>query len=317
MVQTGQATAPIERITIESEEQWMALRKRDVTASTIAALWGMHPYETLAGLHALKSGVEFPKPVESSVMRRGRALERVVADEEVARLHPEWKITKASDYWRDPQRRIGATPDFYIHDEALRFGVLQTKTVASSVYKRTWGEDQPPFWITLQLTTELMLVGADFGMVAALVVGDFTFDIVTHFVPRHVTAEKRIREAAENFWLHVDSGVQPKIDYERDGPLLAALFPRETPGKVIDLRTDNRILQLLEERESVLGGQSVAEDRLSCINTEIKSKMEDAEAAIVPGWRVTFKQQHRKEHTVKASSFRVLRATRDLIGDDR
>jgi hypothetical protein len=39
--------------------------------------------------------------------------------------------------------------------------------------------------------------------------------------------------------------------------------------------------------------------------------LHSAEAAVIHGWRVTFKHQHRKEHTVKASDFRVLRIAKD------
>lgn len=288
-------------------------RNEDVTASDIAAVVGLHPYKTLGQLHAEKSGLDVGSvDPESVVIRRGKALERVVADE-VAKAHPNWKISKANEYLRMPKLRLGAHPDFYVTDENGSFGVLQTKTVASSVFRRNWSEDTPPFWISLQTATEMMLADADFGVIAALVIGDFTFDLMTYDVPRHAAAEKRIRDAAEKFWQHVATGVQPAIDYERDGPLLSVLFPRETKGKVLDLRSDNRIVELLEERERLRGYLDVTKDQLECVETEIKSKLTDAEAADVRGWRVTFKEQHRKEFTVKATSFRVLRCARETV----
>jgi predicted phage-related endonuclease len=302
----------VERIAITSEEQWKALRRQDVTASTIGALFGVHGYKTLGELHVEKSGIDLPARAESSVIRRGRILERVVADE-VQRERPDWKIAKANDYLRDTKRRIGATPDFYI-DENGRRGVLQTKTVASSIFKKQWLEmGVPPFWISLQCVTEMMLDDADFGVVAALVVGDFAFELHIFDVPRHAATEKRIRDAVEAFWHKVDSGQQPTIDYERDGPLLAVLYPRETKGKIIDLHGDNHIIELLEERERLDEAVEHLEAAFNACNNEIKAKLGDAEAAVVPGWRITFKEQHRKEHTVRASSFRVLRCVRETI----
>jgi predicted phage-related endonuclease len=179
-----QVLANVERIAITSEEQWRELRTHDVTASTIAALFGLHPYMTVGELHVEKSGIELRKHAETSVMRRGRALEGVVADE-VQRVRPSWKITKATHYLRDTKRRIGATPDFYIDDNGKR-GILQTKTVGGATFKKTWAATGGlPFWIGLQCATEMMLDDADFGVVAALAVGDFEFSLHMTDVPRH------------------------------------------------------------------------------------------------------------------------------------
>jgi predicted phage-related endonuclease len=254
--------------------------------------------------------MELPVREETSVIRRGRALESVVGSE-VQRVRPKWKITKATNYLRDTKRRIGATPDFYIDDDGRR-GVLQTKTVASSIYKKTWLEaGGMPFWVGLQCVTEMMLDDADFGVVAALVVGDFEFALHLIDVPRHAATEKRIRDAVEEFWRKVESGAPPTIDYERDGALLAAMYPHETPGKIIDLRGDNRIGELLEEHETLAASLERVKAAMESCNNEIKAKLGDAEAAVVHGWRLTFKEQHRKEYTVKATSFRVLRITKE------
>jgi predicted phage-related endonuclease len=314
MTTTKQVLTNVERIAIVSDEQWHALRKHDVTASNVACLFGLHPYKTVGELHVEKSGIDLAPRAETSVIRRGRALEGVVADE-VRRVKPEWKITKASNYLHDIKRRIGATPDFYIDDNGRR-GILQTKTVASSVYKKTWLEAGGlPFWIGLQCATEMMLDDADFGVVAALAVGDFEFALHLIDVPRHAATEKRIRDAVEEFWRKVNSGAQPTIDYERDGALLAALYPHETPGKIIDLRGDNRIGELLEERERLGTSVDQIKQALDACNNEIKSKIGDGEAALVPGWRITFREQSRKEHLVRASSFRVLRITKDAVDE--
>jgi predicted phage-related endonuclease len=301
----------VERIAIISDEQWRTeLRPHDVTGSTMGALFGLHPYITVGQLQVEKSGIALPQRAESSVMRRGRALENVVADE-VRRERPDWKITKATEYLRDTRHRIGATPDFYIEDANGRRGILETKTVASSVFK-TWLEiGGLPFWIGLQCVTAMMLDDADFGVVAALAVGDFEFSLHMTDVPRHAASEKRIREAVGEFWRKVESGEPPTIDYKRDGPLLAMLYPHETPGKSIDLRTDNRIVELLEEHEQLAASVAHVKDALEACNNKIKAKLGDAESAIVPGWRMTFKEQHRKQHTVKATSFRVLRIAKE------
>ena len=150
---------------IESEEQWLEWRKADVTASRVAALFGQHPYETALHLYLEKCGVEFAQPDrDNRILRRGRWLEPAVAVA-VGEKRPEWKIEAPKLYLRDPDLRLGATPDFYIHDDPRGLGVLQCKTVAPSVFERDWDSGREvPFWILLQIITEMMLAEAQVRM---------------------------------------------------------------------------------------------------------------------------------------------------------
>jgi predicted phage-related endonuclease len=303
----------IERIPITDREQWLGLRKQDVTASVVGALFGMHPWQTIAGLHAEKCGLDLPGPdPESAVIRRGNALEPVVA-EQVAKLRPEWKITKNDRYYRDAHARIGATPDFLVEGDPRGQGVLQTKTVGPGKFKKEWGEPEaptPPLWIILQNATEVMLADAAFGAVGVLVIGDFTFDCHVIEVPRHKATEHKIRVAVHSFWEALKVGHVPKLDYERDGDLVRLMYPTTVAGKVIDLRGNNRIIELLETRERQAGLEKEAKARKIEAETEIREKLGDAEFALVPGWQVTLKSQTRHEHIVKESTFRVLRSER-------
>jgi predicted phage-related endonuclease len=118
----------IERIEITSREQWLALRKPDVTASVVASLFGCHPYVSALKLYLAHSGVEFDE-ADNRVFRRGRLMEPTVALA-VSEERPDWRIEKCDSYYRDPDLRLGATPDFLIHGDPRGLGVLQTKTAA-------------------------------------------------------------------------------------------------------------------------------------------------------------------------------------------
>lgn len=300
----------IERHKIKDRETWLALRKPDITASVVAALFGAHPYETALGLYAEKCGLEMPEP-DNAVLRRGRLLEGAVAAA-VAEQRPDWEVIKADEYLRDPELRLGATPDFYIEGDPRGLGVLQAKTVAPSAFKRHW-TDGAPFWVALQNATELMLEHeAAFGMVAALVVDPWKLDCHLFDVPRHAGVEARIREAVAKFWDDVAAGREPHPDYGKDADLLAALYPQETPAKTIDLTGDNHLPVLLAEREEIKARIRVDEARCKEIETEVKFKMGDAEIATLDGFAITFRTQHRKGYEVKPTSFRALR-----ISDNR
>ncbi len=308
----------IEQIPIASREEWLGLRKQDITASACGALFGVHPWQTIAGLHAEKCGMELPAPdPESAVIRRGNALENVVAAE-VANQRPEWRITKNTDYLRDARARIGATPDFWIDGDPRGLGVLQTKTIGSYKFKKEWLSDDadeptPPLWIILQNATEMMLADAAFGAIGVLVIGDYAFDCHVIELPRHKPAEHKIRVAVNMFWQALDAGQVPTIDYERDAELIKLMYPREAAGKVIDLRGDNRIGELCEIRARNAAMISIAEKAKKAAEAEMREKIGDAEIALVQGWKVSLRTTHRPEVVQKAVDFRVLRTVREKV----
>jgi predicted phage-related endonuclease len=292
--------------------QLHSLRPDDVTASQVPALFGCHRWMTPAGLYAAKRGVKMPEAdPESSVIRRGHALEPLVAAE-VGKKRHNWTIKPAGVYLRDPDIRLGATPDFFFTNETGRRGVLQTKTVGASQFRKEWDDINVPFWVALQTVTEMMLDDADLGAIGVLVVGDYTWETYVYDVPRHPATERRIRKAVATFWEDVAAGREPKIDYERDGPLLAVLFPHDVPGKIVDLTGDNELPEKLDRLEHLKGAIKAAKAEQDVVTNEIKAKMRDAEIALVQGWRLTLKETHRDGYTVAPTSFRQLRANRDF-----
>jgi predicted phage-related endonuclease len=306
----------IERHTIDLETdagraKWLALRKSDVTASTVGALFGCHPYESQLGLFKEKTGLE--TPLSNSAMLEWRLMLEGAVAVAVARQRPGWKIIKATEYLRDPDLRIGATPDFYIEGDPRGLGVLQAKTIAPSAYKKQWQDGQPPFWIALQNATELMLeYEADFGAVAGLVIDPWKCQCEITEIPRHAGVETRIRDAVAKFWLDVEAGREPAPDYAKDAELIASMYPEAKPLKTIDLTGNNMLPVILPERATLKAQISKAEARVKEIDTEIKFAMADAEIATLGDFTITNKTTHRKGFEVKPTSFRALR-----ISDNR
>lgn len=288
-------------------EQWLEWRRQDITASTIGALFGCDPYRTALRLYVEKRGVEFPEPDDNKVMRRGRWLEPAVA-QAVRELRPEWKLDKPDVYLRDPDLRLGATPDFYVYVNGRR-GVLQAKTAAPSVYHREWASgEEPPLWVTLQTSVEAMLAEADFAVVAVMLVDPHDTDVKIHEFERNAAAERKIVAAVKDFWQRVANGLEPDPDYGRDADVIRALVPRETPGKSLDLSTNNRVRPLVDERAALMDDIASLDARKTAIEAELKHMIGDAELVTgVNGWRITFKTQERAGYSVPAKSSRVLR----------
>jgi len=297
----------IERHEIVSREQWLELRKPDVTASVIGALFGAHAFLSPLKLFLMHSGIEFDEP-NSRVLRRGRLMESAVALA-VAEERPEWRIEKCNAYYRDPDLRLGATPDFLIMGDPRGLGVLQVKTAAPHIFDRDWQEgDEAPFWIQLQALTEAMLVEASFAVIAVLKIHAFDLACGIIEIPRHPGAERRITDAVAKFWEDVAAGREPPADYNRDGELLRAIAPREIPGKSIDLAGSNELPALLEQREAICASIKAYEARKDEIETQLKFTMRDAEVVTgLPDWSISWKSSHRKEFVMPAKDIRTLR----------
>lgn len=306
---------PFERIPISDREQWLALRKQDVTASAAGALLGVHPYQTAYGLAAEKLGLISDQVNESGAIRRGNKLEAVVIDE--IKGAREWTVDKAGDYFRDPLARLGATPDTYAFDERGH-GTVQIKTVADMVFSKRWkvdGEVALPPWIAIQANIEAHLMGAQWAAVAVLVVG-FGWDLHIIDVPIHHGIIERVRAEVAAFWRLVDAGQLPEPDYGRDGAAIARLYADAVPGERVDLSADNRLPEILTRREVLKGQAKDAAEELAAIDAEIRAKIGEAESGFLPGWAITNKLIHRKEYVAKASSYRSLRITNLTAKED-
>jgi YqaJ-like recombinase protein len=302
---------PIERIAIESREQWLACRSQDVTASIAGALLGVHPYSTAYGLYLLKKGLIAEDPEETGPMRRGRLLEPV-AVQMLREDRPDWTIEEypIGFYYRDPAARVGATPDVFATDERGRPGIVQLKSVEPSVFRREWrtesGMVEPPLWIVVQAIIETYLTGREWAAVAPLVVG-FGLELPIIDIPVHAGVFERIKAEVDAFWQRIDAGRPYDPDYARDGSLIAQLYPQDN-GVEIDLSGDNETPLFVDQLENARAAKKAAEADEKTAKAALSSKLGEASIALLSdGRRISHKSQTRKAYFVNETSFRVLK----------
>jgi predicted phage-related endonuclease len=300
----------IERRAITDEDEWHAWRRNDVTASVVSALLGANDYVSPYGLYLLKAGLISEDPEETPPMRRGRKLEPVA----VGLLHeerPDWRVEQPRAYYRDPDIRLGATPDVLAVDHAEHLGVVQIKSVEASVFRKKWiGSDDlitPPLAHVIQAITEAHLAGAEWAAVAALVVG-FGIDLHVVPVPIHDGIIDKIKAEVVAFWDRIARRDPYPPDYARDGALIAAQFER-CNGETVDLRGKDNALPILAAEDARLAAEiKAAKDCRDTIRAEILAKIGAAEIVLFDGGRLTAPTVSRKAYTVKAGKpYRDLR----------
>lgn len=306
----------IEMIAYETDDEWHALRAKDVTASTAGALFGVHEYTSRYKLWAEKSGLlaHEEKQEPTPAMRRGLDLEGNVI-KYVRQNRKDLEVTRVEGiYYRDTGNRIGGTPDAFVRDANGRLGVLQIKTAGDAAFRQRWmddGEIIVPTWIGIQTNIEAYLLGAEFALVGVMVLGGWTFE--THIIDVPVVpslVERAISLTAE-FWEQVGDKTPPPIDFGEDAELIARINSRSVAGEVIDLSLNNRARDLMFRIESLKIDAKEIDGDLEAAKAELRHMMGTAEVALIPGFSVSNKAQTRKEYTVAASTFRVLR-TRQL-----
>jgi predicted phage-related endonuclease len=297
----------IERRNIEDRNEWLKWRRQDyITASTVGALFGYHPFVSALKLYVAARGVEFAE-TDNATMRRGRLLEQafpLAVQEE----RPQWTIESAKVYLRNPELKLGATPDFFIHNDPRGLGILQAKTTSAEIFTREWDQGNlVPDWIIDQVLVECSLADARFAIVGVLV-DPYRLDLKLIDVPIDQQRLGRIVAAAKQFRDDVEAGREPAPDFGKDAEVIKALSPRETKGITVDLSGNNQVPDLLARRSSIR--ERIERDKADCevIETELKYLIGDAEFATgLSGWRITYKIEPRKGYTVEPSNPRVLR----------
>jgi predicted phage-related endonuclease len=291
---------------IVSEAQWLDLRKGNVGASEIGALFGVHDYLTGYGLAARKLGKLDPT-ADNTILKRGRMLEPV-AKALLAEDRPDWKQIDPKAYFYDPVLRFGCTPDLFVKDPAGRLGVVQIKTVAPDIFTRKWhaedGAMVPPLWIALQAMAEQHLTGASFSYVAALVIGyGLALELVE--LPTLPSVIEQMESKVRDFWRLVDAGQLPPPDYGVDGELLAQVL-RDDDGSEIDLTGANDLPEIAAELEAAKIRLKMDETTIERCKARILDKIGHAKKARFAGGWISAPTVIRKEYLVKAGAYRRL-----------
>src|SRR5215831_14989490 len=140
----------VDAIPITSREQWLGLRRQDITASDISAFFGKN-FRSVFQIYAEKIGRAPPK-LDNPLLWKGRIMEPAVFAALEDR-YPMLELRPAKVYFRSPSHRAGATPDSFslirkpidAEDLHIKFepGILtiQAKVIGRRAFKKRWCVD--------------------------------------------------------------------------------------------------------------------------------------------------------------------------------
>jgi predicted phage-related endonuclease len=293
---------------------WLAARRQDVTASVAGCLLGVHPYTTAYGLWALKSGLVADDDTDNAVLRRGRLLEPVVI-EMLREDRPDWTVEYRRDnaYFRDPEARIGATPDaFATRPDIYGRGIVQVKTVADDKFRREWidaetGEIVLPLWIAVQAIVEANLTGASWACVAVMVIGR-GIDLQIVDVPLNTRVMNRLRREVREFWRMVEAGEEPPIDWNRDGGAIAEVYRDSMPDRK-DLTNVDGLDLIVGRFGAARETHRAAAQQIDELRPRILHALGTAEAGFTTNWNISARASVRTGPNGEPVKSRALRIT--------
>ncbi len=235
-----------EIIEIESQEQWLGERAKDVTSTEVSALYGLSPYLTEFELFHNKRDNVIVRIEPNERMRWGNRLESAIAHG-VAE-DQGWDISKLNVYARDPQARIGSSFDFKINSSSDGPGILEVKNVDWLQYQRNWIDDgagniEAPEHIELQIQHQMEILDISWTALTVLVGGNEQ-KVVLRNRDREIGADIRQRVAA--FWERVQNNTAPSPDYTADAEFIIKQLRADADAGLV-AESDAALDQLIEQ----------------------------------------------------------------------
>lgn len=230
-------------------ETWLAERRKGITASEIAALLGISPFQSPFNLYWQKRG-EVSEDFDSDRLELGRVLEPYTASR-YRKAHPEFILTAPAGLWQSTERPWQlATPDGLLHDAESyglieRGGVFEIEPAAAwegktSATYEDWGEDgsdEIPAYIRAQALWQLDVMGLEIVHVSCLFL--ITQKVRTYVVAYDTTDVELMRKRALEFLARLEAEDPPPIDsHPATTAALKALYPKVEDDEEATIRAD-------------------------------------------------------------------------------
>jgi predicted phage-related endonuclease len=296
-------------IAFESEAEWLAARKVDLTSTEAAALFDCSPYATEFELHQYKTGRLQPEFTENDRMKWGKRLESVIAEG----IGEDYglKVVPFKTYLRIPELRMGSSFDFKVVGlvpgaERNKFrdafdehgpGILEIKNVDGLQFRRAWIDDgyeeiEAPPHIELQVCHQLEVADMGWAMIAPLVGGNTPKALLRK---RDVEFGEQIRERVAKFWKRIEEGKTPDPHYVDDAETIGRMYI-ENDGSSINLTGNQRVFELCRAYKAAGDAAKKAELDKKAAKAELLTIIGAAKAVQAAGFKIsagTLAEQYR------------------------
>lgn len=285
-------------------EAWLRARTKGIGGSDAPQVLGRSSFGGPARVAAIKLGYEIGDDTESELMKWGRLVEKPMLEAFTEETGYLAKIDGNMYQQQLPELSFMQATIDGVAKVGAELAIVECKLAFWSA--DAW-DDGVPEHVQIQVQHQLATLGYPFAFVLALLGGyQFRWARVERdedFIDNILIPTER------EFWDRVQSGasVRPSGAPDREAAAIAAMFPNPSIGKEVRLEGTTWIDRFDDWRKAA-ATKTVVEKEAKQYRNDFTAAMGDAEFAILDnGQRVSLKQQTRKAHEVKSSTFRVLR----------
>lgn len=273
-----------------SEADWLAERKKDITSTEVAALFGLSPYMSAFELWHAKANIAHTEFETTERILWGNRLQDAIAvgiaEDEGLTIEP-----LALHYSRVLPTRLGSSFDYLIAGSkrhgATR-GLLEIKKVDEFIFKNQWcvdGVEEAPAHIEIQIQTQFECRDFDWGIIGVLIGGNRTRCL---YRARDREMGALIRERVAAFWASIEAKTPPVPDLAKDAAFIARLYNFADPGKVYDGRADGELADLMLAYAAAGAAEKAAKEDKDRAKSAILLRIGDAERAVGnDGWSIS------------------------------
>jgi putative phage-type endonuclease len=270
----------------KNEQEWLALRAKNLNSTEIPALFDLSPYMTKFELwhrHKENVVVDFQ---ENPRTLWGKRLQNSIA-EGIAK-DQGWIVSEMKQYIYDEQLRIGSSFDFCVEGDPN--GILEIKNVDFIQFRDKWtknedGTFEAPAHIELQVQHQMLLADVSYCYIGALISGN-DIKLIRREADKEIHAV--ILDKCAGFWHSIDTNEAPQPDFLKDADIIGKLYGYAEPGKT--LTTDSQELLALAEQYKVCGKQATEyENARKAIKAQILSLIGDVERVEHPLFSISAK----------------------------
>jgi putative phage-type endonuclease len=283
--------------------EWHALRQQHIGGSDCAVALGLSKWSTPYELWLEKRGLGTPKR-ETRAMRLGKRMEDIIADE--YRMETGNTIAPFSMYCKHPKYSfMGANPDRLIYQGDNPVRGLEIKR---SDMPDAWGEsgsDEYPDDYFMQCQHYMCVTGLPAWDLCVLLPRN---DLRIYTLEADAALHEKLIELESQFWLMVEQGIEPQIDYSSPGALEAVKTRYSLVGtKTVTLPEE--CLKLVQARQQYKAMITESKKNIDAIEARLIAEMRDASVGMIDGSPVVIerKEIQRKAYEVQATSYLQLK----------
>ncbi len=290
---------------------WLKERRKAIGGSDVAAILGISKWKSPMDVYLEKISTAEPDETENEACHWGTLLEDVIRNEYSRRHGVGVEKPKAIFYDRE-RPYMAANLDGIVQCDKPY--IWEGKT-ANHFMAKEWEDDNVPIEYVVQEQHYLSILEEMKKSEISCLLGGQNY--IERVLPRDSELIRTIRDKEEKFWQMVIDRTPPEWDgSESAGKILKTLYPTSTEGKVVELGecgedVHNAFRTYLDMKQMIDDNKNIMKD----VNTRLEQAKQVIQAAIGDGevglividgkdYKVNAKTINKKEHVVKASSYR-------------